>query len=137
MPRFNISGLITMGAVAAGLVLAPFGVAAVASAEPPDRPGYMECIDQQPDGDDGREDDYTIQTCCVLHNGTVEDDVLTGAHWCNIPAVEVEQEQTTPTPWKPPALSGAPILPLAPGADSGPNPAVKSPAARMPAATMR
>ena len=35
MPRLNIAGLITMGAVAAGLMLAPFGVAAVASAEPP------------------------------------------------------------------------------------------------------
>jgi hypothetical protein len=96
--RLNIATLVGASAVAAGLALSPFG-AALAHAEDnkPDRDGYMECIDQQPDGPDGREDDYTIQTCCILHDGSVEQD-YDGTIWCNIPAaVEDVQQPSAPT----------------------------------------
>jgi hypothetical protein len=119
MKRLNIATLLGTGAVAAGLALSPFGAAMAQAADnQPDRDGYMECIDQQPDGPDGREDDYTIQTCCILHDGTVETD-YDGSIWCNIPAVEAEQGQPPAPPTKLPTAGVTPGEVFEPAAPTG------------------
>lgn len=116
--KFKRVTVVAAGIVAAGLALSPISAIAYAEDNAPDRDGYMECIDQQPEGPDGREEDTTIQVCCLTHNGTVEEDYgdPTGnTHWCNIPAEIEDVEQSTPTPPKPPVRAGTDVIaPLEP-----------------------
>jgi hypothetical protein len=132
MKRLNIATLIGLGAVASGLALSPLGAIAHAGDNEPDRPGYMECIEQQPEGPDGREEDTTIQVCCLTHNGTVEEDYGDPSgqtHWCNIPGkVDDIQQEDSSAPPKPPVRTGTDVIaPL--------EPAVVEPAA--PTGTVR
>jgi hypothetical protein len=101
----------------------PFGVAAAAHAEAPDRAGYLQCIADQSDSN-GNHDDYAVQTCCVLHGGTVETDYSTGGHWCNVPAAETQGQPSAPKHVNVsdlPAIEPVnPIGPSAPTAPKGP-----------------
>jgi len=138
MKRFNVATMIGLGAVAVGLTLGPVGAIAQAEDNQPDRPGYMECIDQQPEGPDGREEDTTIQVCCLTHNGTVEEDYGDPSgqtHWCNIPATveEVQQEDSSTPPTKTPVGPG--MVPVEPAVlePSAPSRTVRAPRVSDPA----
>jgi hypothetical protein len=79
--------LLPVSLIAAGLALGAIGAPAIAQADrTKDVSQYFEClVDHSPDG---HVDDVTMETCCILHNGTV----VNGD--CDLTAESVQQAPT-------------------------------------------